>query len=87
MRDLGLPPSAVLVSISRNGRTIIPRGDVQLLTGDRLLLLVAVGGDSAVDAALTGARPATPVPGGEEYASPSRPAPAPSGTSHLRDHG
>lgn len=55
VREIPLPPTSVLVSISRDGRTIIPRGDVQLLAGDQLLLLVTAGSESQVDARLSGA--------------------------------
>jgi CIC family chloride channel protein len=62
VRDLGLPATAVLVSISRDGRTIIPRGDVQLLAGDQLLLLVSTGSEATVDAAMNRVAPVVAAP-------------------------
>lgn len=47
VRELALPASAVVVSIQRGDRTIIPRGDTELLSDDRLMLYVNPG--SAVD--------------------------------------
>jgi CIC family chloride channel protein len=47
VRELALPSSAVVVSIQRGDRTIIPRGDTELMSDDRLMLYVNPG--SAVD--------------------------------------
>jgi len=39
LRELGLPSNCVIASIHRGGRVVVPRGDVQLLAGDRLTVL------------------------------------------------
>ena len=39
LSEIQLPRMAVIISISRDGMTIIPRGDTQLLSGDTLLFL------------------------------------------------
>ncbi len=39
LSEIRMPNMAVIISISREGRTIIPRGDTQLLTGDPVLLM------------------------------------------------
>ncbi|MGI5967648.1 MULTISPECIES: potassium channel family protein [Anaerotruncus] len=39
--DLHLPEESVIVSISRGGRLIIPRGNSQILSGDKLLVVCA----------------------------------------------
>ncbi len=38
VRELGLPHGAIIVDILRDGDSVIPRGDVILLTGDRLII-------------------------------------------------
>mgnify|MGYP005836186775 CR=1 FL=1 len=40
IRDLALPQGAVLVAIVRDSRVLIPRGDVMLQSGDRIIALV-----------------------------------------------
>jgi CIC family chloride channel protein len=52
LRDLHLPPEAVVVSIRRRGRTVIPRGDVVLRTGDQLTILMQAAAESATREAL-----------------------------------
>ena len=37
--DLGLPEEAVIVSITRKGELIIPRGGAQLFKGDKLIVV------------------------------------------------
>ena len=39
--ELDLPAESVIVTITRNGELIIPRGNVQLLEGDELLVVCA----------------------------------------------
>ena len=39
LSELDLPEESVVVSISRDGRLIIPRGNAQVLSGDRLLVV------------------------------------------------
>jgi len=56
VKQLGLPPSAVLVSIERGDRVIIPRGDTELQPADRLVLYVNPGNEAdAVRAYVGGA--------------------------------
>lgn len=43
VRELGLPASAVLVSIERGDRVLIPRGDTELCADDRLVLYINPG--------------------------------------------
>ena len=45
LSELRLPEESVIVSISRDGQFIIPRGNTQLLSGDKLLV---VGANAAV---------------------------------------
>lgn len=40
IRQLGLPPGVLVVSIQRDGRTMVPRGDTVLRAGDLVLVLV-----------------------------------------------
>lgn len=61
MRDLHLPPEAVVVSIRRRGRTVIPRGDVVLRSGDQLTVLRMSTAESSTKEALEG--PAARQPG------------------------
>jgi Trk K+ transport system NAD-binding subunit len=39
IKDIDLPGDSIIVSIVRGGRGLIPRGNVTLRAGDRLLLL------------------------------------------------
>lgn len=39
LSEIRLPNMAVIISISRQGRTIIPRGDTQLFSGDTILFM------------------------------------------------
>jgi CIC family chloride channel protein len=39
LRDVRLPADTVVISIHRQGRVVIPRGNVQLLAGDRVIIL------------------------------------------------
>ena len=40
LSEIRLPASAIIISISRSGKTIIPRGETALLSGDTVLFLV-----------------------------------------------
>jgi trk system potassium uptake protein TrkA len=39
IRDIDLPTDSIIVSIVRDGSPIIPRGDVSLELGDRVVLI------------------------------------------------
>ena len=39
IRDMDLPADCLVAAIRRDGRTLVPRGDTALLTGDRLLVI------------------------------------------------
>lgn len=39
LSELKLPTMAIIISINRDGKIIIPRGDTQLLSGDTIMLL------------------------------------------------
>ncbi|MBI3946778.1 MAG: H(+)/Cl(-) exchange transporter ClcA [Armatimonadetes bacterium] len=41
VRDLGLPPGCLLVTLKRGGREIVPGGDTLLQPGDQLVVIVA----------------------------------------------
>ncbi len=57
VKQMGLPASAVLVSIERGDRVLIPRGDTELASDDRLVLYVNPGTEAdAVRAFLGGPR-------------------------------
>jgi trk system potassium uptake protein TrkA len=38
--SLKLPPNTLIVAIERDSQTVIPHGDTELLSGDRLMILV-----------------------------------------------
>ena len=52
--DLGLPPHTLIVSIERNGATLIPRGGTVLAAGDALTVLTTPECAAQVDVALRG---------------------------------
>jgi len=54
LRELSLPPKGVIASVVRNGRAIIPRGDLVLEAGDRLLVVTTPEAQETVIEALTG---------------------------------
>ena len=59
LRDVALPPDCVVVSIHRRGRVVVPRGNVQLAAGDRLIILkVSTGIDVLRSILSNGALPA-----------------------------
>lgn len=41
IKELALPSDCVIVTIRRGARVVVPRGDTQLLTGDRVIALAA----------------------------------------------
>lgn len=45
IKDLEIPLDTVMIAITRNKETIIPKGDTQLLSGDRLLLYTGEQGE------------------------------------------
>lgn len=50
IRELGMPRTTIIAAIIRDGTTIIPRGDVQILEGDKLIICAeAVKGDYLTD--------------------------------------
>ena len=55
--ELPLPADSLIVTISRDGQTLIPRGDTMLQAGDHLTILVREPGrlGSARDAGRSGA--------------------------------
>jgi CIC family chloride channel protein len=55
LRDISLPSESVVVAIRRRGHTVIPRGEVVLREGDRLVILARVRAQTAVAETLRGA--------------------------------
>ena len=39
LRELDLPEESIIVSISRDDQMIIPRGNTQLMGGDRIIIV------------------------------------------------
>jgi len=54
LKDLALPGDCVIVSIHRGGRVIVPRGNTQLLAGDRVTALLGACPVDAVRQVLRG---------------------------------
>jgi trk system potassium uptake protein TrkA len=54
IRDLSLPADTVIVSIIRNGKLVIPRGDTSLQTDDEVLAVSTVKAEPALKEALVG---------------------------------
>ena len=54
IRDLSLPTDTVIVSIIRQGKLVIPRGDTELQTGDEVLAVSTVEAEAALKSALVG---------------------------------
>ncbi|MBI2914107.1 MAG: chloride channel protein [Chloroflexi bacterium] len=54
LKDIALPPEGIIVSILRRGVAIIPRGDVQLQAGDRLVIVTLPEARQKVHSAITG---------------------------------
>ena len=54
IRDLSLPTDTVIVSIIRDGKLVIPRGDTSLQAGDEVLAVSTVKAEPALKDALVG---------------------------------
>jgi trk system potassium uptake protein TrkA len=54
IRDLNLPADSVIVSIIRDGKLIIPRGDTDMRTGDEILAVCSVAAEMKLKELLTG---------------------------------
>ncbi len=54
IRDLQLPADTVIVSIIRDGKLVIPRGDTSLQVGDEVLAVSTVKAEPALKDALVG---------------------------------
>jgi trk system potassium uptake protein TrkA len=54
IRDLNLPADTVVVSIIRDGKLVIPRGDTQLNAGDEVLAVSTVAAEPALKDILIG---------------------------------
>lgn len=52
IKDIILPPSSLIVNLNRDGKTIIPRGDTKLQSGD-IVMLCALTNSKKVDFELT----------------------------------
>lgn len=39
LKDLSIPKKSVLISVTRDGEVVIPKGDTQILVGDEILIL------------------------------------------------
>ena len=39
LKDLSIPKKSVLISVTRDGEVVIPKGDTQILAGDEILIL------------------------------------------------
>ncbi|MCL4395209.1 MAG: chloride channel protein [Chloroflexi bacterium] len=48
LREIELPAEYVVVSIRRGGRVVVPRGNTQLIAGDRVILLARGSDDDSV---------------------------------------
>ncbi len=46
LKELALPNDCVIVAIQRGGQVVVPRGNTQLLAGDRV---IALGGATATE--------------------------------------
>ncbi|HGF7435988.1 TPA: TrkA C-terminal domain-containing protein [Enterococcus faecium] len=45
IKDLEIPLDTVIIAVTRNKEALIPKGDTQLLSGDRLLLYTGEQGE------------------------------------------
>jgi len=54
IRDLNLPANTVIVSVIREGKLVIPRGDTQLQAGDEILAVSAVTAEKSLKETLIG---------------------------------
>lgn len=53
LKEIALPPDSVIVSVQRGGRVVVPRGNTQLLPGDRVIALTNPGNEASVRRTLT----------------------------------
>lgn len=53
LKELQLPPECIIVSIHRGGRIVIPRGQILLLAGDRIVALTTEKGEAVLRRYLT----------------------------------
>jgi len=54
IRDLDLPPDTVIVSVIRDGKLVIPRGDTRLEVGDEILAVSTVKAEQSLKDILVG---------------------------------
>jgi CIC family chloride channel protein len=54
LKEINLPDDSVIVSIQRGKRVVVPRGNTQLLPGDRVIALVGAGSLEVLTKALHG---------------------------------
>jgi len=54
LKEIDLPADCVIVSIQRGKRVVVPRGNTQLLSGDRVIALVGTGSQEKLAKALQG---------------------------------
>jgi trk system potassium uptake protein TrkA len=54
IRELDLPPDTVIVSVIRDGKLVIPRGDTRLETGDEILAVSTVKAENSLKDILVG---------------------------------
>jgi trk system potassium uptake protein TrkA len=54
IRDLALPGDAIIVSVIRGGKLVIPRGDTQLEVGDEILAVSTVAAEQSLKGLLVG---------------------------------
>ena len=58
IRDISLPPNTTIVSITREGETIIPHGTTRLIAGDMVTILTTPESEETLRTFLEGTRPA-----------------------------
>lgn len=73
IRDLRLPATSVLVSITRQGRTLVPRGDVCIASGDIVLLLITTDDEQPIAQLFTVPMPSPPTDTVDAHAGASAP--------------
>ena len=49
LKDLGLPPNAIVGAVLRNGKAMVPDGDMQILAGDRVVIVALPSTVAAVE--------------------------------------
>jgi trk system potassium uptake protein TrkA len=54
IRDLAFPSDAVIVSVIRGGKLVIPRGDTTLAAGDEILAVSTVAAEKSLKELLVG---------------------------------